>query len=334
MPSNFLVWLQLVLSGGLVIWGGSILAGKTKQLSEKTGLTELWLGFILLAAVTSIPELATSVGAVWLVHSPSLALGDLLGSNSFNIFIIVLLNCFFLRRSFLSRASWSSFKNLILSVLGMTGLVILALWAGRHHRSFTFLHVDLASWLIIILYFITSVHLYRMEHPPEGNEERQDKGKPAGKLYLSLFASALIVVGGAFWLAKTGQQIAEITGWGETFVGALFLALVTSLPELAVCVAAVKIGSPELGLGNILGSNIFNLGIIFPTDLAYPAGSLFGGGNTSAGVAAGTGILLTLTLAAALKFKPKRAGRWGWETGAIALIYLGGMYLIFALSSG
>ncbi len=332
MPNTILVWLQLALSGGLVILGGNILARKTKRLSEKTGLTELWLGFILLAAVTSIPELATSVGAVWLAHSPALALGDLLGSNSFNIFIIVLLNCFFLRQSLLFRPSWSSFKNLVGSALGMTGLVLLALWAGRYHHSFTFLHVDLASWLIIIAYLITSIRLFRMEHPPEEKEERRGGIKPDGKLYLSLLAAGLIVVGGAFWLAKTGQQIAEITGWGETFVGALFLALVTSLPEVAVCVAAVKIGSPELGLGNLLGSNIFNLAIVFPTDLAYPAGSIFAKGNTSAAAAAGIGILLTLTLAAALKFKPKKAGRWGWETGAITLIYLGGMYILFHLS--
>jgi cation:H+ antiporter len=140
------------------------------------------------------------------------------------------------------------------------------------------------------------------------------------------------VVAGAFWLAKTGRQIAEITGWGETFVGALFLALVTSLPEVAVCVAAVRLGSPELGLGNILGSNIFNLAVVFPTDLAYPGGSIMEKGNASTGVAAGMGILLTLVLAAAIKFKAARPRRWGWETISIILIYLGGMYLLFHLS--
>ena len=332
MSNHLLVWLQLALSGGLVIWGGSVLARKTKLLSEQTGLTELWLGFIMLAAVTSIPELATSVGAVVLVHSPALALGDLLGSNSFNIFVIVLLNAFLFRASLIHRASWDSFKNLFQAAAGMTSLVLPAIWLDRYHRSFTILNADPASWLIIILYLITSIRLYRMEHPPAEKEKRHPAAPLPGKLYLSLAFSALIVVAGAFWLAKTGRQIAEITGWGETFVGALFLALVTSLPEVAVCVAAVRLGSPELGLGNILGSNIFNLAVVFPTDLAYPGGSIMEKGNASTGVAAGMGILLTLVLAAAIKFKAARPRRWGWETISIILIYLGGMYLLFHLS--
>ena len=201
------------------------------------------------------------------------------------------------------------------------------------------LPICLASWAVAILYVAGSWKIFRDEHPrgeirkKEGERDTRPDHRHA--LYYRLLASVALVVVGGFWLARTGQQIAELTHWGDSFVGALFLALVTSLPEVAVCLAAIKMGANEMALGNILGSNIFNLGIVFWADLAYRKGSILGGIGPAFYVAAGMGIVLVLVTALWLRMKSGPAARFVvWNNVAIAAIYLVGMYWLFHLSAG
>ena len=88
--------------------------------------------------------------------------------------------------------------------------------------------------------------------------------------------SAALVVGAAIWLANSGDRIAETMGLEASFVGTQFLAFSTSLPELATSFAAVRLGAPDLAIGNILGSNVFNMGfILFLDDVAFTDGAIW-----------------------------------------------------------
>ena len=182
--------------------------------------------------------------------------------------------------------------------------------------------------------------LFHDEHPSGINKnepvENRSGRKSGSSLYPRLIFSIILVIAGGFWLAWAGREIAEITHWGENFVGALFLALVTSLPEMSVCLALIRMNSYDMALGNILGSNIFNLGIIFWADLVYRKGSILSGVSPPFYIAGGMGIILVLVLAAALMMPSDRKTKrriYTWDSITIIALYLAGMYWLFRLSS-
>lgn len=334
-----LIWSQFLVSAALVIVGGCSLARNGKELGKRWGLTEIWVGFIFLAAVTSIPELVTALGAVMIANSSALALGDILGSNAFNLFIIAILNLYSPPRSITAGLSLKPFRILIVLILAMTAVTMTFLGLEAGDKRFGLGGIGLASWLLLFLYLFGTWKLYH-------DEQRGDKPFPkteyipekkgnhkSDALYLKLLVSVFMVVAGGFWLARTGNEIAELTHWGQSFVGALFLAVVTSLPEVAVCLAAVKIGAFEMALSNILGSNMFNLSIIFWADLARPGGHILAGVDRSVYAAGLLGVILLLIVALALKLKPGRIRALpAWDSISLILAYLAGMYWVFRLS--
>ncbi|MEA1926752.1 MAG: hypothetical protein U9N73_00980, partial [Candidatus Auribacterota bacterium] len=333
------IWLQFIVSGALVIIGGFLLAKNGDELGERYGLSDLWIGFIFLAAITSIPELATAIGAVWIADSPSLALSDVLGSNAFNIFGIAGITLCLARAPFSSIISFSKFRVMILMILSMTGLIIIFSALNQNGNLLSPGKISLASWIIILIYLAGSWKLFRDEHPSGREREKIEKNSPArverSGLYPRLIFSIVLVIAGGFWMARTGREIAEITHWGESFVGALFLALVTSLPEMSVCLALIRMNSYDMALGNILGSNIFNLGIIFWADLAYRNGSILSGVSPPFYIIGGLGIILVLILAGALMIPSERKSRTRvitWDSITIIALYLAGMYWLFRLS--
>ncbi len=333
----FAVWLQFIISAGLVIFGGFYLARNGKELGNRYGLTDIWVGFIFLAAVTSIPELATALGAVMIAGSPALALSDVLGSNAFNLFIIAAIGICWFRRPVTAGLTLAPFRLMILMIVLMSGLVLGFAVLNREDGLFSPGRISLASWAVIIVYLVGSWKLFRDEHPAGEPRRRADRGSEqlsARALYLRIAVSIILVVGGGFWLARSGREIAEITQWGDSFVGALFLAMITSLPEVSVCLAAIKMGSNEMALGNILGSNIFNLGIIFWADLAYRKGNILTGMEGGVYVSGVMSVVLVGLTAAALYLKAETSGRLIAAVNiAISLLYLAGMYWIFRISA-
>jgi len=336
-----IIWLQFIVSSALVISGGFLLAKNGKELGERHGLTDLWVGFIFLAAITSIPELSTAIGAVWIADSPTLALSDILGSNTFNIFIIAAITICLARPSLAAVLPFSKFRVMILMVLSMTGIVMIFAALNQDGKLLSPGRISFASWAVIIIYIAGSWKLFHDEHPSGRKLDKTGattsrQGTCSG-LYPRLIFSIVLVVAGGFWLAWAGREIAEVTQWGDSFVGALFLALVTSLPEMSVCLASIRMNAYDMALGNILGSNIFNLGIIFWADLAYRRGSVLSGVSPPFYIIGGLGITLLLILSAAFmvssdfKFKTRIIT---WDGITIIALYIAGMYWLFHLSSG
>ncbi len=336
-----LIWLQFLVSAALVIIGGNSLARNGDELGKRWGLTEIWIGFIFLGAVTSFPEFATAVGAVLVTNSSALALGDILGSNAFNLLIIAILSLYSSRRSITAGLSLAPFRILVLLLLAMSATVMIFIFLQQDGRTFGLGKVGLASWLILALYLFGLWKLFRNEQRGEKEPVKAETGpekegdRKGNLLYLKLLVSVVMVVGSGLWLARTGNEIAELTHWGQSFIGALFLAIVTSLPEMAVCLGAVRIGAFKMALSNILGSNIFNLGIIFWADLARGSGPILAGVGRSTYAVGLLGIVLLLIVTLALKLKPSQHHKLpSWDTAAIIILYLAGMYWIFRLSAG
>ena len=265
------LWVQLLITAGLILFASNFLAKSADVIALRTGLGRSFIGVVLLATATSLPELGTGVSAITLVDAPDLAVGDAYGSNLFNLFIIGILDLF-----------WRSKGTPILNSVSTTSVTIGAL--GIAVISITIIAVlfhksipmgALAGWfispitIILLAFFLFSMYMiYRVartdgqSEAPEEDYESESMLR-AGLIYL---IAAAVIIGSAIWLARTGEGIAHAMHWEASFVGTQFLAFSTSLPELAASIAALRINAPELAITNVLGSNLFNMGFILTID--------------------------------------------------------------------
>lgn len=267
------LWAQLLLAAGFILFASNFLAKSADVIALKTGLGRSFIGVVLLATATSLPELGTGVSAITLVGDPDLAVGDAFGSNLFNLFIIGLLDLYW-RNTGIPILNDVSTTSVFIGILGVLIIAITILAIAFH----THLGADgFAGWLIspmtVILFvmFLFSMYMiYRVAQSPEhagAEPEEEDYASEslgrAGAIYL---LAAAVIIGSAIWLANTGEGIAHAMHLEASFVGTQFLAFSTSLPELAASIAALRINAPELAITNVLGSNLFNMGFILTID--------------------------------------------------------------------
>jgi len=331
-----LLWAQFFICALLILFFGAKLARYGDIIAEKTGLSGLWIGLLLLAAVTSLPEIITGISAVAVVGVPDLAMGTIFGSNALNLFIIALLDIIYRSGPLLGVVS----RVHILSAL--VGLVLIA-FAGGSFLLGTKVWDGAIGWIgiyslvLVLLYLWGSRAIFRSEREQvvETGSLRYEKVSPR-RSYSGFAIAALAIIGAGMWLAFIGDEIVAATGWDTTFVGSLFLAVITSLPELVVCIAALRIGATDMAIADVLGSNMFNMGIgIFCYDI-FSRGSIFSAVSSGHVFTAGIVILMTLIVIAGLIFRTRRKTplRMSWYSVVLIVIYLGGAYALFTAPWG
>ncbi len=133
---------------------------------------------------------------------------------------------------------------------------------------------------------------------------------------------ALIVIGAAVFLPYFGERIAAYTGLGNTFFGTLFIAAATSLPELVVSLAALRMGALDMAVGNLLGSNVFNMFILGIDDVFYREGSLFKNISSSHLLSVFITIIMTAVVGLGLLFKPKKKQLWLLSLDTFIILFL------------
>lgn len=286
--------LVLVACGAGVVGLSIGLARAVDGLAEATGLGRLWLGSVLLATATSLPELATDISAV-LIGAPDLAVGDLFGSSLTNLFLLGLLDVLRPRDGLLLRSSAAHRSSLALA-LGLT-----ALGAGlvAAQPALAVGWMSPGSLALLGLYAIGVRRLagaalgaggpVPVPAPAAGERPIQRTARRAVAQFV-LAAAGLLVLAPIF--AASASTFAERSGLGTTFVGSWVVALATSLPEVVTCLTAVRMGAPDLAIGNLLGSNAFNMIIFAPLDALQP-GSFFVGLDRAHLVVAGSAMVMT-----------------------------------------
>ena len=150
---------------------------------------------------------------------------------------------------------------------------------------------------------------------------------------LSLALASAAVIAAATWLPQLGAELARQTGLGQAFVGSLFIAITTSLPEIVVSLAAVRIGAVDLGIANVLGSNLFNLLILGLDDVFYRPGPLMRDAAVAHSVAIVAIVMMyaVFLIGLTLRLTAKRFVVQ-WDTGAIAGLYLVAVTLAYRLA--
>lgn len=314
---------------GLITFSGTQLSKYGNLLAALTGLSTAWIGLILMAIVTSLPELVTGLSAVIVVKAPNLAAGNILGSCAFNLLILSFLDVM-VKRPITSLVKTShlvagSYSIILLAVAGVA--IIIAPKLPK------LLWVSPFTPLLVLLYVAAVRGIFIHEQTNSKGEDIMGTTERNGgelKKALSIYSiHALIVIAAALFLPYFGENIALQTGLSDSFFGTLFLAITTSLPEFVVSISALRLGALDMAMGNLLGSNVFNVLILAINDLFYRSGSLYSAISTTHLLSILASILMTAIVALGLSMRPeKKVWRLSTDTFAIVIIYI---LLIIAL---
>ena len=320
--------LVFAASAVVVIISGIFLAKYGDALAELMGWGRLWVGTILVALATSLPELVTNLTAV-IRDDPELAGGNILGANMVNMFTLaaaglVLGGAFFFRRMSPEQ------KYLALVALALTGLAVLFAGIGP---DLSVGKVGLGSLLILILY-LAGMRLVYVKRPQDeaSGDEGSGTGPTLRQAWTYFGLASLAVIGAAVALAWSADQIADSTGLSGGFVGVVGVALVTTMPEATTTIAAMRFNAVDLAIGGLYGSCAFNVLVLALVDPFYRGGVLLNSlENThmAAGVAAVILMSMGLTqilLRGNFKFLPPRP----WM-GLMCTSYVGGLLVVFVL---
>lgn len=334
MNEAFSVWLQFGVCAALIAAAGSQLCRYGDAIADKTGLSGSWVGLVLLATVTSLPELATGISAVALADAPDIAVGNVLGSCMVNLTTLAVLDMLHRGGSIYVRASPS---HLLSAGFGgaLIGLTLASLLLGRNLEPYRLGHVGVYAPLIALLYAAAVRAVFLRERAdPKGAQEAARQRFPELALRQVAWRYALAaagVVGAGIWLPLIATRLAAVMDWHGTLVGTLFVAFTTTLPELVVSISALRIGALDMAIANVLGSNLFNILILAIDDLFYFKGPILARVAPLHALSALSALLMTALVIAAIGHRPQVQlfGRVGWASPGLVAIYLVSSYLLY-----
>jgi cation:H+ antiporter len=329
-----LIWLEFLFCLAVIGYAGYFLSRYGDIIAEKTGMSASWIGLILLSTATSLPELATGISSVSFANAPNIAVGDVLGSTVFNLAILVMLDALYKRETLYSRAAQGHILSASLGsiLIAFAGFSLLLDKAGM---SLEFYHVGYYSPFIVLVYLVAmrAVHSYERRTLAEYTEESAERYpevtlRSAVKGY-ALAAGAVVVAG--TWLPFIANDLAEMLGWGQSFVGTLLVAGVTSAPEAAVTISALRIGALDMAIANLLGSNLFDIIILAIDDLFYTKGPLLANVDVSHALTAFTAVMMSSLVAVGLTFRPQHRAVLGltWVSLGLFMLYVLNSWLLF-----
>ena len=332
--SILLIWIQFTVCALFIVFSGAKLSLYGDVIANKTGISGSWIGLILLASVTSLPELIIGISSLTLADVPNIAVGDVFGSCVFNLTILIVLDFLLRGESLYRRAS----HNHILSagfgvvLIGFAGLNVLL---NDKTMVFNIGHIGAYTPVIILLYLIAMRAVFVHEHAQlrEFVEEIADR-YPTITLRQASFRYALaavFIIAAGTYIPFVSAQLAEAMGWHETFVGTIFVAAVTSLPELTVTIAALRIGALDMAIANLLGSNLFNIAILAFDDLIFLKGSLLSHISPMHAFSALSAVIMTGVVIIGLVYRPNTRlfMSVGWISLSLFTLYLLNTYLLY-----
>ncbi|MBQ9120260.1 MAG: calcium/sodium antiporter [Lachnospiraceae bacterium] len=304
----FLQILLLAVGFLMLVKGADWFVDGASGIARKMGIPQLVVGLTIVAMGTSAPEAAVSINAS-LKGNADIAVGNVVGSNILNILIIrgitaVIVAVAIQKSTLFIEIPFMIVITVVLIVMGMSGE-----------------QVSRVEGVILLVLFVTYLaYLFVMAR--KNKEEKAEQEKPAWQLLLGLLIGGVVIVVGSDITVDSATKIAEILGMSERFIGLTIVALGTSLPELVTSVTAARKGNADIAIGNIVGSNIFNIlfilglsAVIIP--VTYEAGFIIDGI-----VAIAAGILLWISV-----FKKRKLTRpWG-----IIMLVAYAVYLVYLL---
>ncbi len=326
-----MVWVKFIATSALIVLAATQLAKYGDIIAIRTRLSGMFIGVLLLAGATSLPEVLTSISSIN-QNAPNLAAGNLLGSNTFNMLLLAIIDIVNRNQRVLRKAAQKHALTGSLAVF-MIGLVVFFIIADIDVKI-GWIGID--SILLIAIY-VVAVRLIHQNSTPASQfavYPEIPEGTPTlrkGLLGFLLAAGALVIITPI--MVQSAEEISILTGLGTTFIGSTLVALVTSLPELVTTLAAIKIGASDMAIGNLFGSNLFNMFAIGLTDIFYTQGRFLSVIDPSFLLIGMIGLIMTgMGLIGNLAKLERKA--WFIEVDALALIvvYVASLILLYIRS--
>lgn len=272
----YLIYIVTVVA---VVWFSILASRYIDMIDRSTRLSGAFLGGVLLSAITSLPELFTSISATVLIDNPSLCIGNILGSNLFNFGMLAVVILFFLR-SF-SRASLSVSHRYVMLFLMMMYLATALNWKVMGDDNIIFggenpwFYVSITSVIVLVLYTL-SVRFLAGDNGSGDEEVGDDEVALSLRAIVVRFVLASVgIIVASIILTYVTDDIATELNLGSGLAGALFLGVATSLPEVTSTISLFRMRNFDIAFGNIAGSNVFNFFVLAIADILYSGGSVY-----------------------------------------------------------
>jgi cation:H+ antiporter len=329
----------IVVAAIVIAVAGTYLAGVADRLADRTGLGEAIVGALLLGAGTSLPGILTSVVTAWNGYA-QMAISNGVGGLAAQTVFLVAADLAY-RKVNLEHAA-ASVPNILNAVLliSLLGLILIAASLPEVAIPLGFSQMHPVTPVLFIVYALGLRMSQRAGNAPQwkpkltaetkqDDPDEDDSGDDSTFALWAKFVGLVLVLGVAgFAVAKAGEGIVDRTPLGQSFVGAAFTAVATSLPELVTSIAAVRRGALTLAVGNIIGGNAFDTLFVGSADIAYRPGSIYhavdGGLGAQEAFLIAVTVLMTAILTSGLVAREKKgAGNIGFESVLMLVIYVG-----------
>lgn len=254
-----IVIVEYIVIASIVVWLSIKASEYIDMLDKVSSLSGAFLGGVLLSAVTSLPELFTSISAVTLLHKPGLCIGNILGSNIFNSAML----------AFVAICSFRLFRNVQTSrgnrIVGIFVMLIYAVLVADYMGwiGISFCNVSIVTPIVVLLYFFGVRYLAGESSDKQNTEIKLSKRS----IIVRFTLSAIGIVASSIIMTYVTDDLAAEFGIGSGLAGAIFLGVATSLPEVSSTIALFRMRNYDVAVGNIVGSNLFNFFILCIADV-------------------------------------------------------------------
>jgi cation:H+ antiporter len=333
--SLILILLAFILVAGIIGLFGIKMTKTARELAYSTGLGEALVGALFIGASTSLSGITTSVTAAAGGYA-QMAVSNGLGGIAAQTAFLALADIAY-RRANLEHAAASA-ENLFMTAFVLTLLGIHAVALSVPDVSFFAIH---PATLVLITVYVFGVHLLTKTHDtpmwiPKRTKDtsketakRKPKRRDVQKLWLQFTFYASIVALAGWSLALLAIPLGDKTGLSHGVVGGVFTAVSTSIPELVVAITAVRMGSLNLAVGDIVGGNAFDTLFIAASDIAYREGPIYAAISSDEQFWLANSILMSGVLLMGLIYRQRYGpGNIGLESVILLSLYVGGLALL------
>ena len=322
---------QFAACTALIVFSGVRLSRHGDVIAERTGLGGTWMGLVAMAAITSLPELITGASSVVIFDVPDIAVGDAVGSCMFNLVILAMLDV----RNPVPLSARIHHGHVLAAALGVVqlGLVGLAILTGARAPAIGWIGVH--SVLFLVLYalsmrMVLSFERTRLRETADAMSTARNADASLQRAVTLYAMNAVVLIGAAVLLPGAGERLAHATGLQESFVGSLFVAMSTSLPEITVSIAAARIGAVDMAAANLFGSNLFNVAVLGVDDILFTEGPLLAVSAPTHVISAVTAMMMSAVAIVGLTYRAQRKRlAVSWDGLGIVALYVIGIVALF-----
>ena len=253
------------MSSFVVVYAGKQLAKYGNEISESTAISKIWMGTFLLATITSLPELVVTASSS-LIKSPNIAVSDIFGSNFLDIAVIGVLDLVFykvIRESIFRKLGREHIITLVAAIF-LTMIYILGVYLKP---SKTLLNISYVSYILFLLWFYFQKQIFNAQRKESIERNEKHKDLKMITIWFIIFSVSILISG--VFLSLSAKALSKAYGISDSFFGGVAVSAVTSLPEIVVSVEAIMVMSLDMAVGNLIGSALFNMGLLFIADAFY-----------------------------------------------------------------